>query len=318
MYENWRNSETKKRFWDGSNAYAEPNLQFWAQRKNCRFPVPILRTGVLSLLRRPLLKIAKILLGGRYLWNGRSKSKIAENGLHFFWSEVNPLETQNVIFRPFLGISWNFGQIKAFGATPASSFQRWKFKKGVFWVSAHDANKNIGWCTKKRTFGHFWAYGSFGLPRGHLHNFVNTSKCLVGIHTWWQQKVAPMPPKRWIWGIFGQIWILGACTLSLQKGVFWVSTLLCNASLVWWILGAAFLVSCLFGGIHLWWAAYMMRRIYVVLHLWCGTNLLNYISIAIYLWCTASMVRCIFPAEVMFIWTIKQGRLDSGQQDKWL
>ena len=91
-------------------------------------------------------------------------------------------------------------------------------------MSAHDANKNIGWCTKKRTFGHFWAYGSFGLPRGHLHNFVNTSKCLVGIHTWWQQKVAPMPPKRWIWGIFGQIWILGACTLSLQKGVFWVST----------------------------------------------------------------------------------------------
>ena len=85
-----------------------PILRFWPWRKNGRFSIPTLRVGsivsqghflgdpdqvwskigVLALLRHPLLKIAKISLRGRYLWNSRSTSKNEESGLRFllFWS----------------------------------------------------------------------------------------------------------------------------------------------------------------------------------------------------------------------------------------
>ena len=70
---------------------------------------------------------------------------------------------------------------------------------------------------------------------------------------------------------------------------------------------AASLVSCLFGGMHLWWAAYM--TIYFVLNLWCAASwlccifgvvqiwwiiyLVQDIFDALHLWCVASLVLCI-------------------------
>ena len=72
-------------------------LRFWPQLKNGPFllwgPGPSdqisSKFGVFSLLRWEPSKMAKILLWGRYLWNGRSTSKIEESGLYFFLLQIS-------------------------------------------------------------------------------------------------------------------------------------------------------------------------------------------------------------------------------------
>ena len=112
----------------------------------------------------------------------------------------------------------------------------------------------------------------------HMCNFVNTKRCLSGIHIYDDNKTVGAM-HHW-------------CGESLLRYIFGAYLLHC-------MFGAYFL-HCMFGVMHLWCIVILVRCIY-------GASLVNYIFCRMHVWCCASLVHCIFSAlylwwDASFVW----------------